>query len=419
MSHTETLSPAGATTERTDSGRGAYVPSFSAVPLLVVIACRPFADAAYAFPSSKYAYMVALLAGAVFFYVGRAMNPGTSRATAEARPSMTLLWTLAAYSLFLTTHALIAGDPLSEVLKILSPFILFAVAFAAADRGMYAAMVIASAATIVGNLALLPFDYGWTYWGSVKTFRGFFYFKTDIAYAVTFALLICSSYLRFRPTALLISLIFACAALVVLSNSRLNYLGFAVVTLFILYWGGVGIVSLVRTVALAAIVGAVGFALYDPQRMLGFDMSSQNAFTQGRSYIWEQIVDALMQGGARTWLFGAGLFADVRLSEKSFVIGAESYNAHNEYLHLLYTQGVLGLTTYVFLWITMIRSCTKSPLVRPWMSFVCVAGSVFLLQGMTAVLSSFATKTWPFVWILLAVRTLAVRSPPVGHADTA
>jgi O-antigen ligase len=280
-------------------------------------------------------------------------------------------------------------------------------------------MVIAAAVTIVGNLALLPFDHGWTYWGSVKTFRGFFYFKTDIAYAVTFALLICSSYLRFRPTALLISLIFACAALVVLSNSRLNYLGFAVVTLFILYWGGVGIASLVRTVALAAIVGAVGFALYDPQRMLGFDMSSQNAFTQGRNHIWEQIADALMQGGARAWLFGAGLFADVRLSERSFVIGAESYNAHNEYLHLLYTQGVLGFAAYAFLWITMIRSCTNSLLVRPWMSFVCVAGSVFLLQGMTAVLSSFATKTWPLVWILLAVRALADRPASVERASAA
>jgi len=161
---------------------------------------------------------------------------------------------------------------------------------------------------------------------------------------------------------------------------------------------------LVLTGLLALIFGLV----YDPTKMLGFQEATQEGFTQGRSVIWTNLVGTLASNTPLQWIFGRGLFADLILSvEHLSLTNGTPHNAHDEFLHLLFTQGLFGMGLYAALWIQMYRYAHGSNLPK-WASGTgIVASLIFCAQGLTAVTSSYATKTWPLVMVFLAIKSVA------------
>jgi hypothetical protein len=379
-------------------------PPFSLWPLLLVIIAKPLADAFYETNAVKYGYMLALFYTAYFARCGHALN--RTRGEASGDGVLGFVGLVAVYFYFLFGLGISFGGSLQQMFKIVSPFIFFALVAFAAGRHMGPALAIGAALVIVANAALIPFDFGWKTWGGVKTFKGIYYFKTDLAYALTLSVLMLAIHFRFAARPLLLATMALAALQVVLANSRLNYLAYALVLAFIAVQGGMSLRNLVRYGLLTAALAAIVAYTYGANKMLGFDVGNLGAFMQGRNQIWYHLFDSLLGFSPLQWLFGKGMYADILLSaEKTNIYMA--HNAHNEFLHLIYTQGIVGLGLYVFLWYRMFRIAFGAG-VAGWLRHAgYAAAGLFLLQSLTAVVSSYATKTWPVVLVLLMIRAAA------------
>ncbi|MDP1864104.1 MAG: hypothetical protein Q8K52_09390 [Thiobacillus sp.] len=381
------------------------LPPFSSWLLLFLVMAKPLADAFYEVAQVKYGYMLLLVAAALFAKYGQVFQG--VKPDPRNKSLFAYIWLITLYFFFHFGLAIAYGGSLSEIFKIVSPFVFFVLVAYAADRWLIYALAIGAALTILINAALLPFDYGWVTWGSVHTFKGYYFFKTDLAYALSFSVLIYALYARNSITSVLALLTLIAAVEVVLSNSRLNYLTFLCVVIFIAIKEGVSLRSIIRYGLLFGLLALVVVLLYDPTKLMGFDTSNEAAFTQGRSVTWGHILDAQADSSLLQWAVGRGPYADLILSADLRGIGEDAHNAHNEILHLLFTQGIVGSAMYVALWVKTFRM-SRGPSMPTWAhGTAMMALLLFMLQSMTAVVSSFASKTWPLVMVLLALRELS------------
>ena len=381
---------------------GAVWPPFSSWLLLALIVAKPLSDALYEIDAVKYLYIMLLAAGALLARVGHAF--GRDGADSRNRQLVAYVFLLVGYFYYLFGGALVHGGSLSAIFKIVSPFAFFALVAFANDRWLIHALAAAAVLAIVVNAALLPFDFGWTQWGSARTFKGYYFFKTDLAYALVFSLLVAAFYFRNRITPLLGVLMLLTAVQVVFANSRLNYVTLLCVFLFLGIKQGLGVRLLLGYGALVAVLAGVVMVAVDPSQLLGFDTSDMRSFSQGRSDIWASLWAGIQNFTAREWLFGQGFFADSRLVAEYSRAGQDIHNAHNELLHLLATQGIVGLCVYIGLWVWMYRMCRPRQMPAWARGTLLTAVLVFAFQGVTTVMSPFATKTWPLVMVFLAVR---------------
>lgn len=385
---------------------------FSDGMLIAVLLAKPIADALYEFGPVKYGYMALLLFAAFFTFVGRQLGGLPGLEPVEARHHVRHLVAAAVYLVFLLGSLAVYLGSFTEIFKILSPFVLFIVLAPLLAGWFVKVLGVGSLLVIMSNAALLPLDFGWVQWGGVRTFKGYYFFKTDLAYAIAFATFSVALWQRFRFTPILLLAIALAAVQIILSNSRLNYLLFAAVALFTGFKGGLSVAAMLKALALLALTVVVSLLLFDPSKMLGFDVSNMAGFTQGRNKIWDILLDdGLMSFSLAEWIFGKGLFADLKVVAENTFSGSV-HNAHNEWLHLLITQGLFGVGWYLCLWITMLRFATDRPL-PSWARGVAPFALVLIaLQSMTAVVSSFATKTWPVVLVMLAVASSARNRTP-------
>lgn len=381
------------------------LPPFSSWLLLLLVMAKPLADAFYEQATVKYGYMLLLLIGALLAKYGQVFQ--WVKPDPRNKSLFAFLWLITLYFFFHFGLAITYGGSLSEIFKIVSPFVFFVLVAYAADRWLIYALATGAVLTIVVNAALLPFDYGWVSWGSVNTFKGYYFFKTDLAYALTFSVLLYAFYARNSITPILALLMLIAAVEVVLSNSRLNYLTFLCVVIFIAVKQGMSLRSIIRFGIIFGLLAVVVALLYDPTKLLGFDMSNEAAFTQGRSVTWRNLLVAQADSSLSQWLFGRGAYADLILSADLKGIGETAHNAHNEFLHLLFTQGIVGSSIYVALWAMMFRMSLSQGMPAWARGTAAMALLLFMLQGMTAVVSSYASKTWPLVMVLLALRGLS------------
>jgi len=282
---------------------------------------------------------------------------------------------------------------------------------AAADESLPFAIAIGAVLNIVANAALLPFDYGWIYWGGPRTFKGFYLFKTDLAYSVTTSLLIFAAWNRFRLNPAYVILALIVVVEVVLANSRMNYVTLAIVLAFVAIKNGAKPMTLLIYGAFLAIVLGVAFLLYDSTK-LGFDTSNMEGFTQGR----DKVIGILLKYGlasytASEWLFGRGLYADMMIFMESVGSGAV-FGAHNEYLYLVITQGVVGMGLNVTAWLLLLK-ISRSAGPRQWASGLAgVAFLIYMVQGATTTMSVFALKTWPVATVLALIFLSEDRDEP-------
>ena len=393
---------------------------FSDIVLALVVGLKPIVDAFYEYGVVKYVYMLSIFVAALLAHAGARLNadPGPRPAAADGSYlGPALLCLTVAYGGYLFALALAFGGSLHDIFKTLSPFLFYLAVSRTGSPLLLPAVAIASAGVIFGNALLFPFEYGWIYWGSVKTFKGFYFFKTDLAFAVSTALLCLAVYFRFRMTPVLVAAIVVGAAEVTLSNARLNYLTFLLVVVFVLLKSGFSLLAILRFGLVATIVGALAVALYDPRAVLSpFDMSNPSHFFQGRNEIWEiLVVRGLLENGLTGWLIGQGPYADLLLYAR-YAFDSRAYDAHNELLHLLVTQGVVGTAVYLWIWGLMLRDALLRGIPSALRSVAWFGLGLLALQSLTAVVSSFATKTWPIVTLLLVLRYAGAVAPE--HRDS-
>ena len=396
-------------------------PTFYAIPIFLVIALKAIIDAFFEVGLVKYIYFLFIFFAVCFHYAGTKLGNIEQLSLRSERTIGTVnLWLyISMYFSFLILLSINRNGSLELIAKIISPFIFFGLLYKSADRCMPLALALGAALNILVNAALLPFDFGWTYWGGIRTFKGFYYFKTDLAYSLATSVVIYSAWRKFRITPDVILMLTLALAMAALSNSRLNYATLGIVLVFVAYKNSAKPLALTSYIlVLLAIVGIGGY-FYDPGNYLGFNVSDTGHLTQGRDRIfgvlWSRISEKYSPSEL---LFGGGLYADLVIYMEEISEGAPN-GAHNDFLYIITTQGIFGLLLSTIGWY-LIHSMTYVKYQAPSTRGVVAIGLlIYLLQGLTLATSISASKTWPLVLFFIARYTMNFDSVSTRDDKTA
>lgn len=203
---------------------------------------------------------------------------------------------------------------------------------------------------------------GYQYWGSVATFSGGYFFKTDMALSALILLALVASTLTSRFL-LLTATLFA-LYIVFKTNARIALpLTLAIPVFAVLVRGGHIQKLNTKTIAYIGLAAGAGMGLFlmidfRAMGLLAFDFSDpfSAANTQGRTVIWSAVLEAYMQTDPLRKLIGSGLGADSAatafFSESTHLEGTR---AHNSYLYLLLCTGIAGSTFFLVFLFSIIR----------------------------------------------------------------
>ncbi len=205
---------------------------------------------------------------------------------------------------------------------------------------------------------------GFVYWGNYNTFRGFYFFKTDLALAMTQCFIVfsfCQSRYLIKKIIPLI-----CFFFVLISNARIYYLIMMIILMLtVLYHYEIKrnriivklnikffilvitfvIISVILMIYLNDIYGS-SYLLLDTSDGLYSD-----ANTQGRTVVWAEIYKMFIDSDFINRLFGIDLCSDISPS-----LG---HNSHNCYLKILYSTGYIGCLFFVIFVCSIIKEIAK------------------------------------------------------------
>jgi hypothetical protein len=198
--------------------------------------------------------------------------------------------------------------------------------------------------------------YGYKNWGHVSTFTAGYFFKTDLAIS---ALILLTFIFSVYSNRLILTIGFlACGYVIYKTNARIA-LPLIIVIPFItvlIKSGNFKNISLklLSRVGVAAAIGMCLFLFLDfgGGRMLGFDFSNpfSAANTQGRTVIWSALMRSFSEASLINKLLGMGLSSDILATRfYSESTHLEGVRAHNSYLYLLLSVGILGSFIFYYL----------------------------------------------------------------------
>lgn len=176
------------------------------------------------------------------------------------------------------------------------------------------------------------------------------------------------------------------------------------------------ILMIVGIIILLLLAAIVYFTWLKPSAALG-NFSDYLRFSDtwghNRGYLWRVFITDFIDSGPLEWLFGKGLdctrFIMADISGKS--LAAVYYdNAHNEYLQYLITSGFIGLSAYLFLWVSLIYRLHQ---IRhhPYALALCAALLAHGAQAMTGLNQPITT---PLLFLLFAISEGLLRSISVS-----
>lgn len=224
-------------------------------------------------------------------------------------------------------------------IKMMSPFLLFY--SLKCQNHLYLRPLLYSYLLIVLiNFMTLSFNDGYVYWGSIKTFRGLYFYKTDLACAMSQAILVFLIYLK-KNKILLIPIILS-LIMCYYSNSRISIVVNLIIIL--LYFIMKKNRNLLQIFLILFCCSALFFFVYSnisSSNMLTIDFNNffSEANTQGRSVIWKNIFDIYNNSNLISKLFGVDLVSD------QTILNGDIYGSHSMYLKILFSIGIVGIVT--------------------------------------------------------------------------
>ncbi|MES2662984.1 MAG: O-antigen ligase family protein, partial [Pseudomonadota bacterium] len=377
--------------------------TFSSKILIFIFCLKPLNDALYAYEISKYMYLAILLGAAFFAFVGNRLRISELD---KRQDNHWLIYSFGVigYACFLGLLIVFKNGSVVDLIKKVSPFLVLILMGSIYKGNALNAIKWMALLVLVSNFLLLPVGYGWVEWGSVRTFKGFFYFKTDLAFSVCMALFVFFVANDKKIDWKFLGLAAMTAIMVLLSNSRLNYLLLFIIMFYVMLSAGYSFATLIRAAVLISVAALIFLLLYDSSKFLSFDMSNEERFTQGRNRIWAVIIDhGIAKATFSEWMFGQGLIADWLLSHYYGALD-KVHDAHNEVLHLLMNQGLVGLFSYFFLWFFGFKILGWKTMSRESKIILGLGCGMLLIQSMTTVLSSYFLKTWWMVVVALLAK---------------
>lgn len=196
-------------------------------------------------------------------------------------------------------------------------------------------------------LAISFMDIGYKTWGNAYTFVGGYFFKTDLAIAVTVAFSIC--YFATRNNMLKLLVFSICLYLIYISNSRVFLLVVLMAPAVDFYIKKSSKLDIARSlrlglaIILPAIIALYIFDSLSDSEMLGFKISEgyTDRNLQGRNMLWEILFLTFQHYPVVQKLLGGGLDSD---TISLLAYSQDGYGAHNTFLYILISCGLLGIS---------------------------------------------------------------------------
>ncbi len=205
--------------------------------------------------------------------------------------------------------------------------------------------------------------------------------------------------------------------------SRSSYTALIAGALFAIWWlrDGIDIRRVMRWGSALVLAGMAVAAIFAQQVIMQFEerilwntvYGDADQITSGRAWLWATALDFQM---ARPWTLLSGVGWD------SFTI-FHRFSAHNAYINYLFNLGLIGLSLFLALIISILRYGKKGFLAaRSFEERVILAGFVAAWFGMAVVMMGGTfNKPWLFVWAYsgLCMRVVyAALRERVGAPDT-
>lgn len=295
------------------------------------------------------------------------------------------------------------ASALSTMVKMASAFLLYYVGRMAVPycKNVVKALRIASLICVAVCLLMYALGIGFKIWGSSRTFCGPYFFKTDLAFAMTFAavlLLYWEDGPRWRFLA-----VAACAFLVFESNARAYYFIFIIALALYLAWRysvrigfkivigvALGIVALLELLNVVTSAGLLG------NNFIGFQFNSlsdlfSGSNTQGRNEIWAVLIGMIETASSLDQLFGIDLTSDLIL------VNGSEYGSHSLYVGTLFNLGVVGLILLLAFIALVFRSVEvtqerKRGDSMPYITLTLLL--TFLLSGISVHVLQYSANSW-------------------------
>lgn len=251
-------------------------------------------------------------------------------------------------------------------------------------------------------------DSGFKEWGEVMTFVGPYFFKTDLAIAMTQTMIFLLFAASARHSRMTIVPVAICLFFVLLSNARIYYFVDAIilVVVFLHYREGKGGARwriTLKTGALFVLVMIGGvFALnylshtFLSDRFLLIEVNTisdlgNEANTQGRSVVWARILGHFFAQDFWTQFWGLDLFSDG-------ILGVIC-DSHNVYIKVLYATGFLGGAVFLLFLFENIRILNRVRARNLYYTTLSLFVS-FLLAGLSAIVLEYTQQTWIYMFLL-------------------
>lgn len=246
---------------------------------------------------------------------------------------------------------------------------------------------------------------GFVYWGSIYTFRGFYYFKTDLALAMTQCFVAFSFYNSNHKSLNYFILIF-CALFILLSNARIYYLILVFVVSLVIcnyYERKTGRIMLrlnVRFMFFAVslvFITIMAMVLINKEingKFLLLDLSGglfSDANTQGRTIVWAEIYNIFANKDLFTRFIGIDLCSDISPS-----LG---FNSHNSYLKILFSTGYVGLLFFSLFLIYTVRAINRIDNRSFFYLAVCLF-LIYLVGGLSYITIESTQGTWLAMYVI-------------------
>lgn len=263
---------------------------------------------------------------------------------------------------------------------------------------------------------------GYIYWGSVKTFVGPYYYKTDLAIAVILSVIFLRKVLFFSNNKLLLFLtrlyIFVLAPIfILLANSRAMTVIYGIFFIILFIESAqykprkqynkrrkLGY-KLKRNILIftSIIIVAGGYIIYTKEfqssNSLSISLNKDKIFslenTQGRSGIWTTITENFYKSDFQNIMFGHYINKEYELNTYSH------QDAHNTYLKILVTTGFFGLTFYILFNLFIFRRIrflykrsSDSESSRFIINSILMVTTFFILSGLTQSNIIYTQSSW-------------------------
>lgn len=234
--------------------------------------------------------------------------------------------------------------------------------------------------------------YGYQYWGSIETFTGGYFFKTDLALAVLIFTALIFVYSESRSRVLWL-VFFMSAYVIWASNARIAFAGLGVTLFF--YAQSRGYLRFgVKNFLIITCLGCLFLVLlmsadWTDSSVLLVDFSDffGEKNLQGRNWIWVALIEAYGDYPILKKIVGGGFDADiVATNQYSLAFALDGSRAHNSFLYLLLALGLVGLLIFTLIIIIASNYCRAIIVAGRTEDDVMMAtilGCIFLIFSMT------------------------------------